>query len=79
MANYDVWIEIDYFGDELNAVFHKEGQVNVYPLDEVRNVVERLEAGGAEVIDKTVYSQTERMTWDEYKDKYGEEPDYLRY
>lgn len=78
--DYNVWIEIEYFGDELNAVFHHySGRVNIYPLDDVAQLVDKLKAGGAEVIDKTVYSQNERMTYEEYMERYGEVPDYLRY
>lgn len=74
MTDFDMVIEIDYFGSELNAVFKKGGHVYVYPMDEVRDVVDRLEAAGVEVIDKTVYSQEEEMTVEEYYERYGEYP-----
>lgn len=61
----DVLIEIDFFGDELTAVFHKDGHIYTYPLAEVEAIVNRLHNSGAEVIDRTVegdytvYSQEE--------------------
>ncbi len=81
MGDYDVIIEIDYYGDELNAVFRKGGRIYIYPLEEVQTLVDILSNGGAEVIDKTVYSQNERMTYEEFKERYrdDDEPDYLRY
>ena len=50
----DVTIEIEYYGDELNAVFHKGDKVYIYPLDEVAEIVNRLYESGALVIDNTV-------------------------
>ena len=61
----DVTVEIIHAGDEIDAVFKKDGHVYVYPLDEVRDVVGRLEASGADIVDRTVdgvytvYSQEE--------------------
>lgn len=50
----DIQIEIDYYGDELNAVFRKGDKVYIYPLDEVAEIVNRLYESGALVIDNTV-------------------------
>lgn len=61
----DVVLEIEYYGDELTAVFRKGGHVYTYPLAEVEEIVNRLHDSGAEVIDYTVdgvytvYSQEE--------------------
>ena len=75
MTDFGMVIELDYYGDELNAVFYKGGKVYIYPMDEVESVVNKLRSAGVEVIDKTVYSQEEEMTYEEYKERYGE-PEY---
>ena len=74
MTDFDMVIEIDYYGDELNAVFKKGGHIYIYPMVEVEAVVNKLREAGVEVIDKTVYSQEEEMTVEEYVDTYGESP-----
>lgn len=69
---YDIVLEIDYYGDELNLVIKKGGHVDIYPMDEAQHILDRLEPYQDEGViikdhtKKTVYSQKDEYTQEEY-------------
>lgn len=75
--NYVILIEIDQeTGDVvLTKEDGKQYYYSVGELDEMKIIDRELGSG----ISGTVYSQGERFTFEEYKELFGEVPDYLLY
>ena len=74
-TKYDIVLEIDYFGDELNVVVRKGGHVYIYPMDGAgAQILDNLLVDGVTLKNKTnmtVYSQKDDYTQEEYDEQFG--------
>ncbi len=65
----DIEIEIEFYGDELNAVFRKDNKIYVYPVDDINELLDKLLPGWY-----SVYAQETEFTPEE-REFFGDLPE----